>query len=90
MGRVVVNENADNTADVAAALTRARKARSPSPWTEAVDFLDLGPERAKKLSIGVHGFAKKQRKSTASVQGEGSELDARKALMEIPALPLFG
>jgi len=30
-----------------------------------------GPERAKKLSIGVHGFCGKQRKSTASVRGEG-------------------
>jgi hypothetical protein len=29
----------------------------PSPRSKAVAFLDLGGERARKLSIGVHGFA---------------------------------
>src|SRR5260370_33345969 len=31
------------------ALTRARQARLPSPWTEAVDFLDLGPRASEKV-----------------------------------------
>src|SRR5260370_39186449 len=31
------------------ALTRARQARLPSPWTEAVDFLDLGARASKKV-----------------------------------------
>src|SRR6266851_6786851 len=34
---------------VATALTRARQARLPSPWPEAVYFLDLGPRASKKV-----------------------------------------
>src|SRR5713101_6601916 len=43
----------------------------PLPVQRLSIFSILRPERAKKLSIGVHGFEEKQRKSTASVQGEG-------------------
>jgi hypothetical protein len=43
----------------------------PPPVQRLSIFSILGPERAKKLSIGVHGFEEKQRKSTASVQREG-------------------
>src|SRR6266849_6041190 len=50
---------------------RARRA-CPLPGQRLSIFSILGPERAKKLSIGVHGFEEKQRKSTASGQGKGS------------------
>src|SRR5216683_8415462 len=43
----------------------------PLPVQRLSIFSILGPKRAKKLSIGVYGFTEKQRKSTASVQGEG-------------------
>src|SRR6266852_5652725 len=43
----------------------------PLPVQRLSIFSISSPERAKKLSIGVHGFCGKQRKSTASVQGEG-------------------
>src|SRR5712692_8996110 len=67
---------------VDAALTRAsrrlqKKAqpprRLPSPWTEAVDFLDLGARASKKVEHWRARLCGKQRKSTASGQGEGSE-----------------
>src|SRR6266849_2979276 len=55
---------------------RARRA-CPLPGQRLSIFSILGPERAKKLSIGVHGFAEKQRKSTASGQGEGRKWTRR-------------
>jgi len=60
---------------VATALTRARQARLPSPWTEAVDFLDLAARASKKVEHWRAWLCGKQRKSTASGQGEGSEMD---------------
>src|SRR5216684_8788054 len=51
--------------------TRARRA-CLLPGQRLSIFWILGPERAKKLSIGMHGFAENREKSTASVQGEGS------------------
>ncbi len=60
---------------MAAALTRARYARLPSPWTEAVDFLDLEARASKKVEHWRAWLCGKQRKSTASGQGEGSEMD---------------
>src|SRR5712664_2562118 len=60
--------------DVATTLTRARKARLPSPWTKAVDFLDLGARARKKVEHWRAWLCRKQRKSTASGQGEGSEM----------------
>ena len=42
----------------------------PSRLRRLSIFSILGPKRAKKLSIGVYGFAEKQRKSTASLSGE--------------------
>ncbi len=56
---------------VATALTRARQARLPSPWTEAVDFLDLAARASKKVEHWRAWLCGKQRKSTASGQGEG-------------------
>src|SRR5713226_3970900 len=56
---------------VATALTRARQARLPSPWTEAVDFLDLAARASKKVERWRAWLCGKQRKSTASGQGEG-------------------
>ena len=35
----VFTQGVESEVDVATALTRARQARWPSPWTEAVDFL---------------------------------------------------
>src|SRR6266852_627936 len=46
----------------------------PLPGQRLSIFSISGPERAKKLSIGVHGFCGKQRKSAASGLGEGSEV----------------
>src|SRR6266851_802724 len=46
--------------------------RLPSPWTEAVDFLDLGARASKKVEHWRARLCGKQRKSTASGQGEGS------------------
>src|SRR5712692_6244089 len=72
---------ADRESWVAAALTRAarrlqkkrnRRAACPLPGQRLSIFSISSPERAKKLSIGVHGFCGRQRKSTASGQGEGS------------------
>ncbi len=54
------------------ALTRARQARLPSPWTEAVDFLDLAARASKTVEHWRAWLCGKQRKSTASGQGEGS------------------
>src|SRR5229473_4657561 len=62
----------NTTSDVAAALTRARYARLPSPWTEAVDFLDLEARASKKVEHWRAWLCGKERKSTASGQGEGS------------------
>src|SRR5216684_9295433 len=56
---------------VATALTRARKARLPSPWTEAVDFLCCPQSRARQCSTFLLARAPRSRKSTASGQGEG-------------------
>jgi hypothetical protein len=42
---------------VDAALTRARQARLPLPGQRLSIFSILAPEREKKLSIGVQGFA---------------------------------
>ena len=69
---------------VATALTRARQARLPSPWTEAVDFLDLGAQASKKVEHWRARLCGKQRKSTASGQGEGSEVDTETARMFTP------
>src|SRR5260370_41990558 len=55
---------------VAAALTRARQARLPSPWKEAVDFLDLGPPANKKVEHWRARVLGRQRKSTDYGQGE--------------------
>jgi hypothetical protein len=49
---------------------------SPSPWTEAVFFLDLGAQASKKVEHWRARLCGKQRKSTASGQGEGSEMDS--------------
>src|SRR5216683_7332665 len=57
---------------VDAALTRARQARLPSPWTEAVDVLDLAARASKKVEHWRAWLCGKQRKSTASGRGEGS------------------
>jgi hypothetical protein len=43
----------------------------PSPWTEAVYFLDLAARASKKVEHWRARLCGKQRKSTASVQGEG-------------------
>src|SRR5712692_4493583 len=56
---------------VATALTRARQARLPSPWTKAVDFPDLAARASKKIEHWRAWLCGKQRKSTASGQGEG-------------------
>src|SRR5712664_1018060 len=53
------------------ALTRARQARLPSPWTEAVDFLGFPQSHARQCSTFWLARAARSRKSTASVQGEG-------------------
>src|SRR6266851_6860262 len=66
-----------NTTSVAAALTRARQARLPSPWTEAVDFLCFPQSHARKCSTFLLARAPRSRKSTASGQGEGSEMETR-------------
>src|SRR5258708_2277002 len=44
----VFTQGVESEVDVATALTRARHARLPSPWTEAVDLLDLGPRASQK------------------------------------------
>ncbi len=58
---------------------RAPGAPRPLPGQRLSIFSISGPERAKKLSIGAHGFCGKQRKSTASGQGEGSRRAGRAA-----------
>jgi hypothetical protein len=74
---VIVNEGGNTTSNVDAALTRARQARLPSPWTEAVDFLDLAARASKKVEHWRAWLCGKPRKSTASVQGEGSRKTGR-------------
>src|SRR5713101_9500606 len=59
---VIVNETA---------VTQRQMWPLPSPWTEAVYFLDLGPRASKKVEHWHARLCGKQRKSTASGQGEG-------------------
>ena len=54
-----------------AALTHARQARLPSPWTEAVDFLDLGARASKKLEHWRARLLRKTEKIDSLCQGEG-------------------
>src|SRR5260370_41996488 len=72
------------TSYLAPALPRARQARLPSPWTEAVDFLCFPQSRAPQCSTFLLARAPRSRKSTASGQGEGSEVDTETARMFIP------
>jgi hypothetical protein len=56
---------------VDAALTRARQARLPSPWTEAVDFLDLAARASKKVEHWRAWLCGKQRKIDSLWTGRG-------------------
>src|SRR5713226_6527959 len=49
--------------------------RSPSPWIEAVDFLDLGARASKKVEHWRARLCGKQRKSTASERARDLEMD---------------
>src|SRR5712692_8855821 len=66
-----LTQGAESEVDVATALTRARQARLPSPWTEAVDFLDLAARASKKVEHWRARLCGNERKSTASGQGGG-------------------
>src|SRR5712692_6298640 len=57
---------------VATALTRARQARLPSPWTEAVDFLDLEPRASKKVEYWRARLLRKTEKIDSLWTGRGS------------------
>src|SRR6266436_5502137 len=61
----------ESEVDVATALTRARQARLPSPWTEAVDFLDLGPRASKKVEHWRARLLRKTEKIDSLCPGRG-------------------
>src|SRR5713101_5534153 len=56
---------------VDAALTRARQARLPSPWTEAVDFLSFPQSRARQCSTFLLARAPKIEKIDSLWTGRG-------------------
>src|SRR5712692_4780276 len=68
----ILAQGVESEVDAATALTRARQARLPSPWTEAVDFLCFPQSHARQCSTFLLARAARSRKSTASGQGQGS------------------
>src|SRR5713101_2064860 len=56
---------------VGTALTRARYARLPSPWSEAVDFLDLRARASKKVEHWRARLLRKTEKIDSLWSGRG-------------------
>src|SRR5229473_6605170 len=79
----VFTQGVESEVDVATALTRARQARLPSPWIEAVDFLCFPQSHARQCSTFLLARAARSRKSTASTQGEGSGRERERHLISI-------